>query len=60
MNISSTVAVQNLCAVCILKRKGGVGGLKRMFDVLGGYSDYNEKRAERLVETAKQLPFMNG
>lgn len=57
--ISSTVAVQDLCVVCILKKKGGVGGLKRMFDILGGRSDYNEARAERIVETARQLPFMN-
>lgn len=57
--ISSTVAVQDLCVVCILKKKGGAGGLKRMFDILGGRSDYNEARAERIVETARQLPFMN-
>lgn len=57
--VSSTVAVQNLCVVSILKMKGGAGGLKRMFDILGGSPEYNGKRAERLVETARQLPFMN-
>lgn len=57
--ISSTVAVQDLCVVCILKKKGGAGGLKRMFDILGGRSEYNQARAERIVETARQLPFMS-
>lgn len=56
--ISSTVAIQDLCVVVILKKKGGAGGLKRMFDLLGGSSEYNEARAERTLEAAKQLPFM--
>ena len=56
--ISSTVAIQDLCVVTILKNKGGAGGLKHMFDLLGGSSDYNAERAERILQTAKQLPFM--
>ena len=57
--ISSTVAIQDLCVVHILKKKGGIGSLKHMFDILGGVSESNRSRAERIMNTAKQLPFMN-
>ena len=57
--ISSTVAIQDLCVVSILKRGGGAGALKHMFDILGGRSDNNRVRAERILNTARQLPFMN-
>lgn len=57
--ISSTVAIQDLCVVFLLKKKSGVGGLKHMFDILGGRSENNRERAERIVNTAMQLPFMN-
>lgn len=56
--ISSTVAIQDLCVVHILKHGGGSGGLKHMFDVMDGYSDHNKQRADRLLETAQQLSFM--
>ena len=56
--ISSTIAIQNLCIVRILKNGGGVDVLKRFFDVINGESYYNMDRAERLFETAMQLPFM--
>jgi len=56
--ISSTVAIQDLCIVYMLKKKGGVAALKHMFDILGGRSEYNRERAERIVATASQLPFM--
>jgi len=57
--IASTVAIQDLCVVHIIKKEGGVHGLKHMFDVLGGESEYNRDRARRILETASQLPFMN-
>ena len=57
--ISSTIAIQDLCVVHILKRGGGVEELKHMFDVLGGVSEYNVSRAERIVKTAGQLSFMH-
>ena len=56
--IASTVAIQDLCVVHILKHGGGVGGLKHMFDVMDGYSEQNRQRAERFFDTAKQLSFM--
>lgn len=57
--ISSTVSVQDLCIVHILKNGGGKEGLKAFFDELNGPSAYNETRAERLVEKTARLPFMN-
>lgn len=57
--ISSTVAIQDMCVVYILKKGGGVEMLKYMFDELGVNSEYNRKRAERIVATAEQLSFMH-
>jgi len=56
--LSSTISIQNLCEVKIMKNGGGIPGLKRMFDMLSGESSYNEERARRIYETAMQLPFM--
>lgn len=57
--ISSTVAIQDLCIVYILKKDGGVHGLKHMFDCLGGESENNRERAQRIIESTNQLPFLN-
>jgi len=57
--ISSTVAIQDLCIVSILKGGGGKPGLKFFFDTVCGESDYNQQRAERLIEQASQLEFMH-
>lgn len=53
--VSSTIGIQNLCIVDILKKGGGVLGLKMFFDHLSGTSDYNLERAERLAKAARQL-----
>ncbi len=57
--ISETIAIQDLLVVHILENGGGQRGLTYMFDTLNGPSDYNKARAERIVETARQLSFMN-
>lgn len=57
--ISSTVSIQDLCVVYLLKQGAGEAGLKHMFDVLNGEQEYNKVRAHRIVDTARQLPFMN-
>lgn len=57
--ISETVAIQDLLIVYILENGGGERGLIYMFDSLNGPSDYNVRRAKRIVDTAAQLPFMN-
>ena len=57
--VSSTVAIQNLCVVYMLKNGGGVAGLKRIFDTLGVPSDANFYRAKRIMDIAQTLPFLN-
>lgn len=57
--INSSVAIQNLVVVYLLSNGAGELALKSMFDVLYGESDYNSKRASRMMITAKQLSFMN-
>lgn len=57
--ISSTVAIQDLCIVGIMKSGGGASTLKFFFDTVYGESDYNQQRAERLYEQASQLEFMH-
>ena len=57
--LSSSVAPQNLCTACILKRGGGCLGLTWMLDVLNGPSEVNKAMAEFLLEQTKDLPFMN-
>ena len=56
--ISSTVAPQNLVVVYILKQGGGEVGLKKFFELLYGVQPKNEAHAHRLMQRAKQLPFM--
>lgn len=56
--ISSTLAVQDLCIVHILKNGGGTLGLVKMFEVLNGPSDYNKDRANRIMEVASHLPYL--
>lgn len=56
--ISSTVAVQYLCIVHILKNGGGQMGLQKMFDILNGPSDYNKDRAARIMDVASHLPYL--
>lgn len=53
--IDSTVAIQDLLIVYILKKGGGTLELKSMFDALNGPSDYNQGRAERLLAQAEKL-----
>lgn len=56
--ISSTLSVQDLCIVHILKNGGGEDGLASFFDELNGPSSYNRTRAQRLVEKTARMPFM--
>lgn len=50
--ISSTIAVQDLCIVHVLKRGGGEEGLRNMFNLLTGESQYNADRAKTIYEQA--------
>lgn len=57
--IDSSVALQNLCVVHILKKGGGVNELKIFFDHLNGESDSNASRAGRVYEKAMLCSFMH-
>ena len=57
--ISSSIGVQNLCFVHILKSGAGLDGLVRMFETLGGVNEYNAERAKRVFEVASNLEFLN-
>ena len=57
--LSSSIGPQDICIAYILKKGGGVAGIKYMFDELNGASSGNELMAELLVEQSKDFPFMN-
>jgi ppGpp synthetase/RelA/SpoT-type nucleotidyltranferase len=57
--ISSSTGPQDLCIACILKRGGGISGLRMMFDTLNGPSESHESLASYLMSMASDLPFMN-
>ena len=57
--LSSTVAIQDLLIVHVLKAGMGVSGLQYLFDLINGKSAYNEASAKRAYETAMQLHFMH-
>lgn len=57
--ISSTVGLQDLLIVDILKKGLGKDGLVKMFEVLNGENEYNTTRAGRILEHAEKLEFMN-
>lgn len=53
--LASSVALQNLCIVYILKKGFGEAGLVRMFDTLYGKNDYNIQSAERIFKQAQRV-----
>lgn len=57
--VASTIALQNLCEVYILKNGGGAMGLEQLFDAVFGKSEYNATRAEKALKEASNLEFMN-
>ena len=57
--LASTVGLQNLCIVHILKSGGGRQGLVRMFDQVNGKSEQSEYLADMILEQARRLSFMN-
>ena len=56
--VTSTIGIQNLCLVYLLKNKVGRESLKKFFDTISGESPYNDGRVERLLESTKDLPFL--
>ncbi len=56
--ISSSLGMQNICIVTILKQGGGKIGLCRLFDALNGENEQNRLIADMTYEQARNLPFM--
>jgi len=56
--LASTVGLQNLCIVVILKSGGGKMGLQHMFDAVNGVSAQNADLAEIVFQQAGRLSFM--
>ena len=57
--IDSSLGVISLLAVFILKKGGGVAGIRTVLDDLYGESASHEKWAKRLYDKALKLSFMN-
>jgi len=57
--ISSTVSIQNLFEVYLLKQGSGAPAFKTMFDLLYGENDYNQDRAERFVKKTQKFHFLS-
>ena len=53
--IAQSLALQNLCAVYIVKNGGGELDLVKMFDVLNGTNNYNSSRAKRTLEEIEKI-----
>ena len=53
--LASSVALQNLCIVYVLKQGYGEAGLVRLFEVLYGQNEYNIQRAKRYYSQAQKI-----
>ena len=56
--LSSSVGLQYLCLVYVLKHDGGRSGLKTIFDTINGEDEANGTLADMMWEQAETLPFM--
>lgn len=57
--MASTIGIQNLIIVEILKNGGGISGIKHVYDVLNGESAHNEAMARIIYNEAVKLSFMS-
>ena len=57
--VASSIGLQNLCIVQILKQGAGKIGLKYLFDTINGESSQNMILAELTIKQAQNLPFFN-
>lgn len=53
--IASSVALQNLCVIFVLKQGLGVKGLEFFYNTLGGNEEANAQRAKRTFEEAQKI-----
>lgn len=56
--LASTIGLQNLCMVYILKGGGGKIGLQRFFDAVNGESEQNAVLADIVMKQAAHLSFL--
>ncbi len=56
--VASSIGLQNICIVCVLRQGGGKIGLERLFDILNGHNSQNDELAELTYNQAKNMPFM--
>ena len=57
--LSSSIGIQNICIVHILKNGMGKPGLIRLFEEINGKTPNNEIMADIIIEQASKLSFMN-
>lgn len=51
----SSIGLQSLCSVTLIKQGGGQKELEKMYELLSGPSDYNAHRASRVLQQAVLL-----
>jgi hypothetical protein len=56
--LSSSMALQYLCLVHVLKHNGGREGIISLYNIVNGESDANGMLADLMMEQAQTLPFM--
>ena len=56
--IASSVALQDLITVYILRNGGGEKGLEMLYNELNGTTPYNAVRAKQVFKSASSLSFM--
>lgn len=57
--VASSIGLQNLCVVHILKEGAGLIGLKYLFDAINGEAPQNQLLAQLTLKQAQNLPFFN-
>jgi len=53
--IAQSAAVQDLCVAYVLGKGGGQKGLEYFYNLLSENKEYNQKRAQRILEQAHQI-----
>lgn len=57
--LSSSIGILNICSAFVVKNGGGLAGLRKMFDIIDGPSEYNAERAQQMLEDAKAINMGN-
>lgn len=57
--VASTISLQNLCIVYILKSGGGEPGIRAFYDSLYGESEYNKERAKKIAQLSTEIKIID-